>query len=301
MRLNPNKVQVAPGGEPIKSVLGRSEDDEYPRYSNGAFEVACAEKSHGLEAAHFRKIRNGVHTSPSLASGSSSSCRSMGGQENTPVVLMTRYEYANLYHTFNDWYSLYQSMSAHKLEYGAFDLIWLDGHAWGDLDKAWSDLFSPRVSYLSKASACYNPSYFVADGGKSDLFSGCMGAAPDAKGFADYVVSRYNLNSLVMKQQILIIDRQPYLSHPRLKQPLPSVASRAFEDPQRLVADVQASFPNHDVKISTLVHATKNYSISFPFFKMAQHLDSRRVLPQHRRCWGFGAGQNTSQIQYKEV
>lgn len=221
VHVHPDRITVSKGGEPIADVLGRAEKAEYPVYQQAALEVACHEQRHGLEAGHFKHMRKGMNVDRALAS---EKCTSAHGVESRPAVMVMRYEYANLYHTFNDWYSLYQSMRAHKLEYGAFDLVWLDGHAWGNLDQAWAEIFSPRVSHIAQTRGCYNPVYCPADGGKADLFAGCINT-PSAQGFVDYVLQRYDLRHIPKRKQILIVDRQPYLSHPRLKQPLPSVVS----------------------------------------------------------------------------
>ena len=221
VHVHPDRITVSKGGEPIADVLGRAEKAEYPVYQQAALEVACHEQRHGLEAGHFKHMRKGMNVDRALAS---ENCTSAHGVESRPAVMVMRYEYANLYHTFNDWYSLYQSMGAHKLKYGAFDLVWLDGHAWGNLDQAWAEIFSPRVSHIAQTRGCYNPVYCPADGSKADLFAGCINT-PSAQGFVDYVLQRYDLWHIPKKKQILIVDRQPYLSHPRLKQPLPSVVS----------------------------------------------------------------------------
>jgi prepilin-type processing-associated H-X9-DG protein len=48
----------------------------------------------------------------------------------TPTLLVTRYEYANIFHTLTDWYNAYQARRMFGLT-GTVDVVFLDGHAKG--------------------------------------------------------------------------------------------------------------------------------------------------------------------------
>ena len=67
-----------------------------------------------------------------------------------PALLVTRYEYANLYHSMSDFYNTYQAHWQFNLSTPATDgsgtllppyVIFLDGHSAGALDEVWSHMF----------------------------------------------------------------------------------------------------------------------------------------------------------------
>jgi hypothetical protein len=65
-----------------------------------------------------------------------------------PALLITRYEYANLYHTTTDWYNVYQLLRMLDLPLRDTLIVFVDGHSAGAMDDAWTNLFGSRIRYL---------------------------------------------------------------------------------------------------------------------------------------------------------
>jgi hypothetical protein len=62
------------------------------------------------------------------------------------TLITQRIEYANLWHTINDWFNVHWTL---EFLNNPTDLtiIWLDGHAKGQLDDVWGQLFNAKVMY----------------------------------------------------------------------------------------------------------------------------------------------------------
>ena len=170
MRVVPTKINLARGGEVIDAVYGRPEEDEYPRYTHGAFVAGCRLTDHSRRATKKAAAFAGINSAIDVVGSAEvvpkgGPCTSALGTD-IPGVFMQRYEYANLYHTMLDWAVLYETMQAHNLKRDAFQIVWLDGHAAGALDEPWKLMFSKHVTYVKHIpdEPCYSPAYFPADG-----------------------------------------------------------------------------------------------------------------------------------------
>jgi hypothetical protein len=62
-----------------------------------------------------------------------------------PVLLVTRYEYANLYHTLTDWYNVFQTLKIFDLPVKETLIVLVDGHSKGLMDPVWPRMFGDRV------------------------------------------------------------------------------------------------------------------------------------------------------------
>ena len=93
-----------------------------------------------------------------------------------PTLFVTRWEYANLYHTMTDWFNVHQLLSTVRLDASTYSVVWLDGHPEGKLDDAWSKIFGHvvRLSAASEdaANICFKKAYFVAAGYTSPIYLG---------------------------------------------------------------------------------------------------------------------------------
>ncbi|CAI5985033.1 unnamed protein product [Closterium sp. NIES-64] len=131
----PDKMLMARGGEDVRSVMGRIEEEEYPMCEEGAFQV-----------------------------------------EQRPVLLVTRYEYVNLYHTSTDWQSAFHAMRLLHISVRPL-VVFLDAHAKGNLDEAWATMFGPYrfikeyQPHLPPGTAvCFHHAVFVPVGYASPIF-----------------------------------------------------------------------------------------------------------------------------------
>ncbi|CAA7021092.1 unnamed protein product [Microthlaspi erraticum] len=161
VRMVPDRIVMSKGGEKLEEVMGRKEEDELPEFREGAFEVA--EEISRLSFNRNRRIGGGGsvisrrlvneyieeggikrHTMRDLVG----SIRAVGTEDfvceewvEEPTLLVTRFEYANLYHTVTDWYSAYVSSRVTGLP-NLPHVVFIDGHCTTQLEETWTALFS---------------------------------------------------------------------------------------------------------------------------------------------------------------
>jgi glycoprotein 2-beta-D-xylosyltransferase len=212
------KIDVAYGGEPIAEVMGQIEDVEYAKYSVGAFTLP------ERNSLPVDKLSHGWYLNKVLAGSTTGRPPAHIQCDETPTLLITRYEYVNLFHTSTDWWTVYESVPQQFwLENGKLNVIWLDGHAQGNLDPVWDKAFGPStpVKHLPSTGACFKKAVIVPAGYTSPLWFNnrrwreppCIQAA---NAFADHMLKSFGLSEVRrVPRRVVLIDRVPYTAHPR--------------------------------------------------------------------------------------
>ncbi|KAF5196133.1 Beta-1,2-xylosyltransferase, partial [Thalictrum thalictroides] len=158
-----------------------------------------------------------------------------------PTLLVTRFEYANLFHTVTDWYSAYIASRVTGLP-NRPHLVFVDGHCKAPLEETWEALFSSvRYAKNFSGSICFRHAILSPLGYETALFKGltepinCSGATahdlwenPDDRKTArlsefgemiraafGFPVDRNRLPKPVSVHNILFVRREDYLAHPR--------------------------------------------------------------------------------------
>jgi glycoprotein 2-beta-D-xylosyltransferase len=195
--LQPGLITVSRGGEKVDDVMGRSEEAEVPGYAPGAL-LAVPGGLDALPASgggggggeplpgfaplqallapdpYKERLLSAARLLPSGGAGPACSARVA-----QPVLLITRMEYANLFHTTTDWYNAWSAarvLGIAPVSGAALDamvafaagggltpttlvtpftgapklplhVVFLDGHNAGPMDEGWLGLF-PSVSYV---------------------------------------------------------------------------------------------------------------------------------------------------------
>lgn len=248
-RMHPDRISMSRGGEELKSVIGRNEDDELPKFEEGAFEIEGKvgeyEKGKvvnetflnwtmpvGLIQVHT--MRNLIDSIRVVEFGSSKCDQWI----EEPTILVTRFEYANLFHTVTDWYSAYAASRVAKLPHRPH-LVFIDGHCKTQLEETWRAMFS-SVRYAKEflGSVCFRQVILSPLGYETALFKGlyrpitCQGTQaihfrkhPDnlktsrIHEFGEMITSSLGLLNPPSKpfknHTILFIRRENYLAHPR--------------------------------------------------------------------------------------
>ena len=169
-------------------------------------------------------------------------------EEVDEAIILTRYEYANLYHTMTDLYNTYQAMQMFAHSQRPPLVLFMDGHSKGAMDTVWPTLFSPTVRYIMHmpATLCIRHAVFVSPGYGSALSPSMFGgesascvAHPLVLDFASFVQRKYRLGQEDSNEKVVVKDvtgqevelagsddaqplvsfivRRSYLSHPRVK------------------------------------------------------------------------------------
>uniref|UniRef100_A0A0D9X9H9 Glycosyltransferase 61 catalytic domain-containing protein n=1 Tax=Leersia perrieri TaxID=77586 RepID=A0A0D9X9H9_9ORYZ len=250
VRIDPGLIAMSRGGESLEQVMGRSEEEELPRYENGALQVEAAAKrtgplvEPGFLDAYVPAGGIGMHTMRSLLD----SARVVPPGElhcsqwvEEPTLLVTRFEYANLFHTITDWYSAYASSRVTDLP-NRPNVVFVDGHCKAQLEQTWEALFS-NVTYVKNFSGpvCFRHAILSPLGYETALFKGlsesfsCEGASAESlrakpdnqktarlSEFGEMILASFDLlrdDILSSKRSnglnVLFVRREDYLAHPR--------------------------------------------------------------------------------------
>ncbi|KAL6858915.1 hypothetical protein ACP4OV_017917 [Aristida adscensionis] len=251
VRLDPALVAMSRGGEPLDEVMGRAEEEELPSFDPGALQVegsAAARMAPLVEPGFLNQYVPvggiGMHTMRSLLR----SARVVPPSElhcsqwvEEPTLLVTRFEYANLFHTITDWYSAYVSSRVTNLP-NRPNVVFVDGHCKAQLEQTWEALFS-NVTYVKHFSGpvCFRHAILSPLGYETALFKGltesfsCEGASaqslrekPDPQKtarlseFGEMIVASFDLlQEDIMSSKklnglnVLFVRREDYLAHPR--------------------------------------------------------------------------------------
>ncbi|XP_057461633.1 beta-1,2-xylosyltransferase-like [Actinidia eriantha] len=252
IRMNPERIRMSIGGEKLEAVIGRGEDEELPVFDSGAFNIEAVDRSsidRKLVDSEFlnQYLQNGAisrHTMRDLVD----SIRLVSARDfqcsewiEEPTLLVTRFEYANLFHTVTDWYSAYVASRVTGLPYRP-NLVFIDGHCVAPLEETWRALFSSlRYAKNFTGSVCFRHAILSPLGYETALFKGltedvnCHGASahdlwqnPDEKKTArlsefgemiraafGFPVHRQHTSKPASGHNVLFVRREDYLAHPR--------------------------------------------------------------------------------------
>ncbi|CAN6560555.1 unnamed protein product [Malus baccata var. baccata] len=254
LRMYPEKIKMSRGGEVLEEVIGRREEEELPEYEDGAFEIDGGDGVDGGGGQRLvtqepldRYVPKGQidqHTMRELIG----SIRIVPSAEfqciewiEEPTLLVTRFEYANLFHTFTDWYSAYVASRVTGLPHRPH-LVFVDGHCMTALEETWKALFSSlRYAKNFSGPVCFRHAILSPLGYETPLFKGlsetinCHGAsAPDLwqhpddrktarmsefgemiKASFGFPVHRHRFEKPTSGHNVLFVRREDYLAHPR--------------------------------------------------------------------------------------
>ncbi|XP_073058888.1 beta-1,2-xylosyltransferase [Primulina eburnea] len=252
IRMVQDRISMSNGGEKLESVIGRGEDEELPYFEDGAFQIEVSDRSrigeklvdeefldkYLPEGAVHRHTMRGLIDSIRLVDATEFTCSEWIEE---PTLLVTRFEYANLFHTFTDWYSAYVASRVTGLPYRP-RLVFIDGHCETRLEETWTALFS-SLAYAKNLSGtvCFRHAILAPLGYETSLFKGlseninCQGASahdlwqkPDDRKTArlsefgemlraafGLPMDRRHIHKSVSDHNILFVRREDYLAHPR--------------------------------------------------------------------------------------
>ncbi|KAI5066470.1 hypothetical protein GOP47_0019094 [Adiantum capillus-veneris] len=244
--MHPGRIYMSLGGEALDSVVGRTDAEELPSFSPGAFEIVvpagrASDWTISKELLDFILPQGHIldHRLRSLFS----SIQTVSSDEincsqtvKSSTLFITRYEYANLFHTATDWYSAYVASRVLSLAHHP-NVIFVDGHCQSPMDDGWEALFS-NITYAKSLadSVCFDHAVFTPLGYETAIFKGlnsgipCKGctamelkqADDDRKTarlreFGEMFKSAFGVENRRIKKSlnILFVRRESYLAHPR--------------------------------------------------------------------------------------
>ncbi|GLT57550.1 hypothetical protein SLA2020_305160 [Shorea laevis] len=251
IRMDPEKIRMSKGGERLEEVMGRGEEEELPEFEEGAFQVegGSGKKQGRLVSEEFldqyvpvggilRHTMRGLMKSIQVADENDFNCEEWVEE---PTLLVTRYEYANVFHTVTDWYSAYVSSRVTGLP-NQPHVVFVDGHCEAQLEETWKAMFSGlRYAKHFSGPVCFRHAVIAPLGYETPLFKGlseeidCHGAPaqdlrqnPNDRKTArlsefgeltraafGFPVNRHHPEKPPNDHNVLFVRREDYLAHPR--------------------------------------------------------------------------------------
>jgi len=204
MSMDTSGVHVSKGGADIGSVLNRRESEESVQLDHAAIGVPYVPR--GPTKWHHQKLISAATTNKHKCD------QTFRGT----TLFFERIEYANLWHTMNDWFNVHWTLETLGNP-SDVTIVWLDGHAWGHLDAAWGEIFSARTTYVSEYSGhvCFEKAVWVPKNTpiwNTDVPSGDCDIMDR---FVRRVLTAYGVVPSLTND--VVIDRQDYMAHPRHK------------------------------------------------------------------------------------
>ncbi|KAK4467798.1 hypothetical protein MN116_008724 [Schistosoma mekongi] len=248
--IDPSKVVGAIGGENPTKVANQSESYELLLFKHGFIrtyvETNVTEKLlHSYETNFINLIKSMELFQPV-------NLKRIKYYKEKVVFIVTRVEYANLYHTMTDWYNTFLTMKLLNLKSTNIHILLVDGHPIGNLDEVWSKLFHNSISRIGAYRLHYKTNLqrlLPINNQDGLLYIGKIVVVPYGyasplyvdkpliknmfiEEFQQFIFQSYNINNEVEEEEqeedicqkrrsrkflpkIIIISRCDYIAHPR--------------------------------------------------------------------------------------
>lgn len=203
------------GGELIESVINQDEMAEYYKFEMGCFQVAgCNQRPN----YYFNGENHLTKWMYSVATHDVTQAADRVVDDFTLAI--TRYEYANLFHTMTDWYNAFLIMQFFNHTSFNTNILIVDAHPYGALDSVWNQLFNSTVRLAGLPARTRFRNLVWGIQGYNSLMKIYVSPNPPLlEQFRHFFLSTYDINtqrSLDCKRlNILFIWRHNYLAHPR--------------------------------------------------------------------------------------
>ena len=234
-----------PGGENITEVLNQPEEVEYYNFEDGFFQMSCktpvtyyfqnSDVNHLQKWIDSLKVRKSVNFDSTISDF---------------TIAVTRYEYANLYHTMTDWYNAFLMLAFFNQTALNSRVLLIDGHPQGGLDAVWLKVFPKvlRLSQLKTATKFQGMAWSIL-GYESPMNKHDTYHIPFIPEFRNFFLSQFNIQDKrqldCSNVRVTFIWRRDYLAHPR--NPSGKV-TRKIKNEQELINAVRETFPSFQVR-----------------------------------------------------
>ena len=239
-----SKFKGKKGGEDINKVFNQSEDVEYYQYEPGGFELPCAVPLNSTDFMYYNYHFDGYFRSVQTQNVD---VKRFDKKVHDLTIVVTRYEYANIYHTMTDWYNAFLLMNFFNSTQQHTAILLVDGHPKGALDDTWSVLFNrvDRISSLANRTK-FSKLVWNIVGYNSMFLDHYLADLPLVEQFKQFFLQSHgimNQRSLnCQKVKITFLWRHDYLAHPRN----PSGAvSRKIRNERRLLIAIKRAYNQH--------------------------------------------------------
>ena len=220
------------------------------------FYIPCGSKqpkyqfNYGIQGTHLNKWMTQIESTGQSNTEMHGRLGPKHGSEDKLVVAVLRYEYANLYHTFTDWYNVYILAKLLDEPIDNVAIILYDENVKGHLDETWVQLFRDVIEKRNISNTIfYSKMAWGILGYESPINFHATIALPLMSEFINFFLSRYGILDTKLldcsKINITFIWRRDYVAHPLNPTGL---ISRKVKNEEELISHFQTSFPKASVK-----------------------------------------------------
>jgi hypothetical protein len=177
------------------------------------------------------------------------------------TIAVRRQDYANIYHTITDLYTVYLLCRFIQRDPKTVSILFLDSHPKGDLDIFWSQLFHSftRLGRLQFASVLYTELIWSQPQPKSELDINQRRRNEPSffRDFHQHVLEQFNATSAIHEHldcksvNIFFLLRRNYVAHPR--NPSGKI-SRQLTNEKQIIDHLKAKFADYST-----INLTFNY------------------------------------------
>jgi glycoprotein 2-beta-D-xylosyltransferase len=246
---------AARGGEDVEDVIDRDETDEFYNVSADCFQVECrGGDDEPLRSYEFTGVNYLNRWLSSLKTDDVKFSRSSADRyDSTFTIAITRHEYANVYHTLTDWYNTFIVMTFFGKVPRETNILFVDAHARGQLDDAWSKLYN-RFYYLSElpTRTMFKQLVWGIQGYNSPIKDNHVPDLPPplVEQFRSFFLSAFNVKGQKRSLNcssisVLLLWRHDYVAHPRNPS---GMIRRKIANEGQLLDGVRRSHPDFVVR-----------------------------------------------------
>ncbi|CAH1775751.1 unnamed protein product [Owenia fusiformis] len=244
-----SKASGKRGGEEIKDVMNQKESKEYYTLLPGFFQLKCDEEVPNYTFSEINHLSQWLHALELVP---------MFPRTNQTIseftIAITRYEYANFYHTMTDFYNAFLLMRFFNHSPRDTNILFIDGHPIGALDPVWKTLFnsSEYVANIPKV-VMYTDLTWGILGYSSPMESHDRVDIPYIEDFSNFFLKRYSINNeehlKCENLTISLIWRRDYLAHPRNPT---GFVTRKIKNEKELVQIANEMYPSYTIQESQI-------------------------------------------------
>jgi hypothetical protein len=262
--INTSKIWGARGGDDIRSVKDQPEALELLDFENGALTVTQPLPQRLVNTV-APKLKAFLQTAVVVDASASSP---IGLQEvalidttttttnDTTYLLVKRGSYANPCMALSSMYNVFVIVQEWKLLPKQLQIIWLDGHARGNMDAVWGILFDHDPIYIRQLSSLQLNSVIVVntisamgDEGLHRYEWNKTNCNPQMSGlvqFRDFVLRKYQRTRSTSPTHILtFLVRKDYMAHPRSNGRTDRTIANLEDD----TAYLQSQYPQYTIQV----------------------------------------------------
>lgn len=246
--VDPQKAIGPKGGEDIYSVINQTESSEYYTFKPGAFNITCSAETTLTNKSLFNANFHLYQWDKALVINPLSSKDSVA-QDDTFTIAITRYEYANLFHTMRDFYNAFLVMSFFGRRPSQTNILIIDGHPYGGLDDIWKTLFTNvyRIGHMERPMKFLDLAWGIT-GFESPISHRDILEIPFVEEFRKFFLKQHNVSQTRQLNcdnlSILFLWRRDYVAHPR--NPSGHVV-RKIQNEDELITSIRKLHPNYNI------------------------------------------------------